>query len=65
MEVDIAQLPPPAGELQQLAHLLRRQRLGDVFERDRVLHHLVETLDLVELRHGLGMDAVVDFAAQP
>src|SRR5262245_31535127 len=52
------QLPPAARNLQQLVDLQRRQRLGDVFERDGVLHHLVKPLDLVELQHGLGIEAV-------
>jgi hypothetical protein len=43
--------PRPAGQLQQFADLLWRQRLGQIFERDRILHHLVEALDLVELQH--------------
>ena len=45
---------PPARQLQQLAHVLWGQRLGDVFERDRVLHHVVKGFDLVELQHRLG-----------
>jgi hypothetical protein len=51
-------LLPSARKLQQLAYLLRRQRLRDVLERDCVLHHLVEAFDLVELQHRLGIEAI-------
>src|SRR6478672_2682995 len=37
-----------ALQLQKLLLLLRRQRLRQIFERDRVLHHLVQPFDLVD-----------------
>src|SRR3954465_2594996 len=49
---------PLAGELQQLGYLLWREWLGDVLVRDRILHHLVEAFDLLELQHRLGIEAV-------
>jgi hypothetical protein len=42
--------------------LLWREGLGDVFERERVLHHLVEAVDLVALQHRLAIDHALRLA---